>query len=146
MIKSPVEIKLLSDKAILPTQNASWDAWYDVYSVESYQLKPWERKLFPTNIAITAPLWYYFRVAPRSWLAYKKWIDVMAGVIDHSYKWDVWVILINLWNEIFEVNEWDRIAQLILTPCLWVEWNVVKELSSVDRWGGFWSSGWVKNV
>lgn len=139
-----IPFQKLSDKAQIPTQANSSDAWYDLFSTENYLLKPGERKLFKTNIAVAIPHGYYGRIAPRSWLAYKHGIDVLAGVIDSGYRWDVWVILINFDTEDFSVNEGDKIAQFILEKCHFIERQEVDEFTESQRgqWW-FWSS-WKK--
>lgn len=139
-----MEIKFtkLWDNAITPQQNTSTDAGYDLFSTENYVLKVWERKLFKTNIACAVPEWFYARIAPRSGLAYKYGIDVLAGVIDSWYRWDIWIILINFWENDFEVKKWDKIAQMIIEKCHYVNRIEVENLDETDRneWW-FWSSG-----
>ena len=68
----------LSEKAKIPQQATTSDAGYDLCSTETYTLKKGERKLFKTNIAMAIPHGYYGRIAPRSGLAYKFGIDVLA--------------------------------------------------------------------
>ncbi len=137
-----IKFKKLSDLAIVPKQNTSTDAGYDLFSTEDYILKKWKRKLFATNIAYTIPDWYYTRIAPRSGLAYKYWIDVLAGVIDSGYRWDVGVILINFGEDDFQVKKWDKIAQLIIEKCHYANWVEVEDLNETDRNElGFGSSG-----
>jgi dUTP pyrophosphatase len=99
--------------SIIPTRGSSRAAGYDLYSTESYVLKPGERKLFKTGLIMAIPSGMYGRIAPRSGLAFKKGIDVLAGVIDEDYRGDVGVILINLGQEDFSVTTGDRIAQII---------------------------------
>lgn len=135
-----IPFQKLSEKAKVPTQATFSDAWYDLFSVEeTYVLKPGERKLFKTNISTAIPHGYYGRVAPRSWLAYKHGIDVLAGVIDSGYRGDIWIILINFWQEDFPVNEWDKIAQFIIEKCHYVERQEVSELPESQR--GEWGRG-----
>lgn len=137
-----IPFQKLSDKAHIPTQATSSDAWYDLYATENYLLKPGERKLFKTNITAAIPHGYYGRIAPRSWLAYKHGIDVLAGVIDSGYRWDIWVILINFGTEDFPVNEGDKIAQFIIEKCHYVKFQEVEKLSESERdKGGFGSTG-----
>ncbi len=128
-----IKFKRLSDLAIVPRQNTSTDAGYDLFSTEDYILKKWERRLFKTNISCAIPSWYYGRIAPRSGLAYKHGIDVLAGVIDSEYRWDIWIILINFWDENFEVKIWDKIAQFIIEKCHYVDWVEVQDLDETDR-------------
>ena len=137
-----IKFKKLSKLAVMPAQNTPTDAGYDFFSTENYVLKSGERKLFKTNISCIIPSWYYGRVAPRSGLAYKHWIDVLAGVIDSEYRWDIWIILINFGDEDFEVKIWDRIAQFIIEKCHYVERTEVDNLDETIRndWS-FWSSG-----
>jgi dUTP pyrophosphatase len=99
--------------AIIPTRGSIGAAGYDLYSTEAYILKPGERKLFKTGLNMAIPSGMYGRIAPRSGLAFKKGIDVLAGVIDEDYRGDVGVILINFGQEDFAIVAGDRIAQII---------------------------------
>ena len=137
-----IPFQKLSEKAKIPSQATSSDAWYDLFSTENYILKPGERKLFKTNISTAIPHGYYGRIAPRSWLAYKHGIDILAGVIDSGYRGDIWIIVINFWQEDFTVNEWDKIAQFIMEKCHYVERQEVTELPESQRgeWA-WWSTG-----
>lgn len=135
-----IPFKKLSEKAKIPAQATFSDAGYDLFSTESYLLQPGERKLFLTNISTAIPHGYYWRVAPRSWLAYKHGIDVLAGVVDSGYRWDVWVILINLGKDPLQINEWDKIAQLIIEACHEVQWEEVEELPESQRGEWWWWS------
>lgn len=131
-----IPFQKLSDKWKIPSQATSSDAGYDLYATEEYILKPNERKLFKTNISTGIPHGYYGRIAPRSWLAYKHGIDVLAGVIDSGYRWDIGVILINFWTEGFSVNEGDKIAQFIIEKCHYVDRQEVAELPESQRGEG----------
>lgn len=137
-----IKFKKLSDLAIVPKQNTPTDAGYDLFSIESYILKPGERCLVKTGISCAIPVGYYGRIAPRSGLAYKYGIDTLAWVIDSGYRWEVWVVLINLGQEDFEINIWDKIAQFIIEKYQYVEWQEVNDLDETIRneWW-FWSSG-----
>ncbi len=137
-----IPFQKLSEKAKIPTQATFSDAWYDLFSTESYVLKHGERKLFKTNISTAIPHGYYGRIAPRSGLAYKHGIDVLAGVIDSGYRGDIGIILINFWEEDFTVNEGDKIAQFIIEKCHYVERQEVSELPESERGEGWrWSTG-----
>lgn len=134
-----IPFQKLSEKAKVPSQATFSDAWYDLYTIEWYILKPGERKLFKTNISTAIPHGYYGRIAPRSGLAYKHGIDVLAGVIDSGYRGDIGVILINFGTEDFPVNEGDKIAQFIIEKCHYVEWQEVTALPESQR--GEWAYG-----
>lgn len=138
-----VQFKKLSEDAIVPYQANYGDAGYDLCSTEEYVLKPGERKLFKTNITTAIPVGYYGRIAPRSGLAYKHGIDVLAGVIDCHYRGDIGVIIINFGENDFPVAKWDRIAQFIIEKCHHVDWQEVEELDmDTERGeGGFGASG-----
>lgn len=130
----------LSEKAIVPSQATLWDAGYDLCSTEEYILKKGERKLFKTNISAAIPFGYYGRVAPRSGLAYKFGIDVLWGVIDAGYRWDIWVIVINFWDDEYIIHEWDKIAQLIIESCAQIERIESDTLPEADRGIGWFGS------
>ena len=84
-----IPFQKLSEKAKVPSQATFSDAGYDLFATDTYTLKPGERKLYKTNISTAIPHGYYGRIAPRSGLAYKHGIDVLAGVIDSGYRGDI---------------------------------------------------------
>lgn len=137
-----IQIKKLYNTAIIPTKANDNDAWYDLYADASVTLLHFDRWLIGTWISINIPKGYYGRICPRSWLAVKNWIDVLAGVIDSGYTWEIKVCLVNHWAERIKINEWDRIAQLIIHKFEDVEREEVTEHQDSQRWQGwFWSSG-----
>lgn len=135
-----VKIKKLNDKAIIPQWN-NMSAGCDLSATESYILKPGERKLFKTGLSMAIPTGYYGRIAPRSGLAYKHGIDVLAGVVDEDYRGDIGVILINLGQEEKTIEIGDKIAQLIFEVCRRAEFVETDNLDSTERGdGGFGST------
>ncbi len=95
-----------------------------------------------TDIQIELPTGCYGRVAPRSGLAAKNFIDVGAGVIDEDYRGNVGVVMFNHADQEFEVKKGDRIAQLICEQIFYPEIEQVEELSTTERGaGGFGSTG-----
>jgi len=137
-----IKIKKTSKDAIIPTQGSDYAAGYDLYSSEEGSIPAECRLLIKTNISICIPEGYYGRIAPRSGLAYKNGIDVMAGVIDSDYRGDVGVILYNTDIKEFEFRKGDRIAQLIIEKCHKIEWDEVDNLESTVRSNeGFGSTG-----
>lgn len=111
---------------------------------EPITLKPLERRLIPTGLHIALPDGYEAQVRSRSGLAYKKGITVLnaPGTIDADYRGDIGVILINMSNEDFVVENGERIAQLVISKYDQAEWNLVTELSETKRGeGGFGSTG-----
>ena len=107
-------------------------------------LAPGERKLIPTGIYIALPVGYEAQVRPRSGLALKHGIGLanMLGTVDSDYRAEVGVILINLGQEDFVVNDGDRIAQLVIAKHETAEWEVVDELDETERGeGGYGHTG-----
>lgn len=111
---------------------------------ESRILKPLERSIVGTGLFIELPIGLEAQVRPRSGLAAKKGITVLnaPGTIDADYRGEIGVILVNLSNEDFTINNGERIAQLVIAKHERAEWEEVEALSSTDRGdGGFGSTG-----
>jgi len=111
---------------------------------ESRILKPLERSIVGTGLFIELPIGTEAQVRPRSGLAAKKGITVLnaPGTIDADYRGEIGVILVNLSNEDFEINNGERIAQLVVAKHERAEWVDAIELSETDRGeGGFGSTG-----
>ena len=107
-------------------------------------LAPGERKLIPTGIHIALPVGCEAQVRPRSGLALKYGIGLanMLGTVDSDYRADVGVILINLGQEDFVVNDGERIAQMVIAKHETAEWDVVDELDETERGeGGYGHTG-----
>lgn len=107
-------------------------------------LQPMQRALIKTGLHIELPEGYEAQVRPRSGLALKKGITVLnaPGTIDADYRGEIGVVLINLSDEPFVINDGERIAQLVIAPYQQVNWRPVEELTSSDRGaGGFGSTG-----
>ena len=114
----------------------------DLACAEAFGLGPGERRLVPTGIAVEIPPGFYGRVAPRSGLAVRHGIDVMAGVIDADYRGEILVLLINLGSEPVRFSPGDRIAQLIIEHAAPAEYSWADELGQTERdAGGFGSTG-----
>ena len=111
---------------------------------DSQILKPLERTIIKTGLFIELPIGFEAQVRPRSGLAAKKGITVLnaPGTIDADYRGEIGVILVNLSNENFTVENGERIAQLIIAKHERAEWIDVQQLSETDRGkGGFGSTG-----
>jgi len=139
---SKLLIKRLSEKAILPTRGSHFAAGYDLYSAEAKLIPARGKALVNTQISIAVPVGTYGRVAPRSGLASKFMIDTGAGVIDADYRGVVYVLLFNFLDKDFEVQEGDRIAQLIIEKIETPEVLEVEDLGETLRGtNGFGSTG-----
>lgn len=107
-------------------------------------IKPLERALIPTGLFIALPKGAEAQVRPRSGLAYKKGITVLnsPGTIDADYRGEIGVLLVNLSNEPFTVEDGERVAQIVIAKHEQAEWIDVEILSDTARGaGGFGSTG-----
>ena len=111
---------------------------------EPVVLKSLERALIPTGLFIELPVGYEAQIRPRSGLAFKKGVTVLnsPGTIDADYRGEVKVLLVNLSNENFTVENGERIAQMIIAAHEKVEWEQVETLEETVRGaGGFGHTG-----
>lgn len=142
-----VEIKRLEGNDLeLPRYETTKSAGMDLRAciTENITIRPGERKLVKTGIAIALPENYEAQVRPRSGLALKNGITVLntPGTIDADYRGEIGVILINLGNEDFTIERGMRIAQMVISPMVQAEMIEVEELDETKRGkGGFGSTG-----
>jgi len=111
---------------------------------EEIKLQPMERRLVKTGLFMELPTRYEAQIRPRSGLALKKGITVLnaPGTIDSDYRGEIGVILINLSQEEFTIENGDRIAQMVIAEYQKVDFVEVDQLeSSVRGDGGFGSTG-----
>lgn len=140
-----LNIKRLYDDVVLPSYAYTGDAGLDLRSHEDVELKPFERKLVSTGLAVAIPDGYAGFVQPRSGLAAKLGLSIVntPGLIDAHYRGELKVILINLdADSTVSLQKGERIAQLVIQKVPEVELVEVDELDKTDRGtGGFGSSG-----
>ena len=111
---------------------------------ENIVLRPLERVLVPTGLFIELPVGFEAQIRPRSGLAFKKGITLLntPGTIDADYRGEIKVILVNLSNEEFVINDGERIAQMIISAHEKAEWVEVNSLADSERGaGGFGHTG-----
>ena len=111
---------------------------------EAVTLKPLERGIIKTGLYMALPPGFEAQVRPRSGLAAKFGISVLnaPGTIDADYRGEIGVILVNLSNENFTINDGDRIAQMIIARYVHTKWEEVSVLDETKRGkGGFGSTG-----
>ena len=130
----------------LPTYATVLSAGMDLRAniTEPIVLKPLERCLVPTGLYMALPEGYEAQVRPRSGLALKRGITVLnsPGTIDADYRGEVGVILVNLSNEDFIIEDGERIAQMVIARYEQVEWKSVEVLTETERGaGGFGHTG-----
>src|SRR3954447_24611335 len=137
-----LEFVRLDANAILPTRGSPAAAGLDLYSIEDITILPHERMLARTGLAVAIPEGFYGRVAPRSGLATKQGLDVLAGVIDADYRGELKCLLLNTGGDTIPVprhtKDCRRIIEKISPPdAVWAD-----ELSMPARGeGGFGSTG-----
>lgn len=130
----------------LPAYSTEMSAGMDIRASlnEPVILKPLERKLIPTGLFIELPKGYEAQIRPRSGLALKKGITVLntPGTIDADYRGEIGIILVNLSQEDFVVENGERICQMVVAAHENVEWKLVEELVETGRGsGGFGHTG-----
>jgi|TARA_B110000977_G_scaffold120249_1_gene154834 dUTP pyrophosphatase len=133
-------------KHLIPEYETALSAGMDLRAniEDSITLKPLERAIVKTGLFIALPAGLEAQVRPRSGLAAKKGITVLnsPGTVDADYRGEIGVILVNLSNEDFEINDGERIAQLVITKHERIDWNEVSVLNETERGaGGFGSTG-----
>jgi dUTP pyrophosphatase len=107
-------------------------------------LNPLERKLIPTGIFIELPVGFEAQIRPRSGLAFKHGISIVntPGTIDADYRGEIKVILVNLSDIPFDINDGERICQMVIAAHARVEWEETDTLENTDRGaGGFGHTG-----
>ena len=134
--------KRLHPEARLPTRGSARAAGLDLYAVERVTIRPGGRAAVRTGVAVAVPRGFYGRVAPRSGLAVRHGIDVLAGVIDSDYRGELLCALVNHGREPFEVEPGARVAQLVVEAIATPEPAWAEDLEETDRGaGGFGSTG-----
>jgi dUTP pyrophosphatase len=138
-----LNIQLNHPNAKKPYKATNNSAGFDLYSTERILLKKHSQQVISTGIIVEIPNNCYGQIAPRSGLALKYSIDVLAGVIDSDYRGEIKVILYNHSDTDYEININERIAQLILIKyCHNINTVNITELSNTNRGNnGFGSSG-----
>ena len=137
-----LRVKKLSENGRAPERASPFAAGYDIFSAVDTIVPAKGKALISADISLAIPDGHYGRVAPRSGLDVKNFIDVGAGVIDCDYRGPLGVVLFNFGEEEFAVKKGDRIAQLIITPIATPQVEVVEELDVTERGqGGFGSTG-----
>ena len=136
-----LRFKQLDERAVLPARGSMLAAGLDVCSIEDLKIEPKQRAIARTGLAVAIPPGFYGRVAPRSGLAVKNGLDVLAGVIDSDYRGEIRCVLYNTGDERLTLPAGSKICQLIveqITP----EPAWASELDETARGaGGFGSTG-----
>lgn len=142
-----MEIRIVNQSGHpLPSYSTSLSAGMDIraHLDAPVILKPMERRLIPTGLFIELPEGYEAQVRPRSGLALKKGISVLntPGTIDADYRGEIGIILVNLSEEEFVVEDGERICQMVINRVETASWVEVESLQETDRGaGGFGHTG-----
>jgi dUTP pyrophosphatase len=135
----------LTETARLPVRGSPRAVGYDLFADKPVVIPPSHRALVHTGIAMAIPDGFYGRIAPRSGLAFKNGIIVLAGVIDPDYRGEVMALLLNAGEQPLDVTMGARIAQLVIEQVAtpeFVEVDRIEDLSMTARGeGGFGSTG-----
>jgi len=137
-----LHFKRLDPRAVLPRRGSAAAAGLDLYSIEALSLKPGQRAIARTGLAVAVPEGFYGRLAARSGLATKKGLDVLAGVVDADYRGEIGCLVYNAGSEVIELPEQSKICQLIIEKIITPEAVWAEDLSETERGaGGFGSTG-----
>ena len=134
-----IPTKKLCEHALVPQNAYKGDAGYDLCATQDITLKPFERGLIPTGLAVQIPEGYAGFVLPRSGLALKQGLSLVnaPGLIDSNYRGELKAIAINLDSQNnIEIHIGDRIAQLVIMKVEAIHFNEVDDLEHSDRGEG----------
>ena len=109
-----ININLLHENAKLPSRGSDESAGLDLHTIESVIIPPKHRALLSTGIAMSMPVGYVGLIWPRSKLAAKMGIDVLAGVVDSDYRGEIMISLLNTGFNSVEIKSGDKVAQMII--------------------------------
>lgn len=139
---SSLRFKQLDPRAVLPQRGSALAAGLDVCGIEELEIAPRQRVMARTGLAVAIPPGFYGRVAPRSGLAAKNGLDVLAGVIDSDYRGEIVCVLYNTGDETIKLPAGSKICQLIVEQIITPEATWASELDETARGaGGFGSTG-----
>ena len=137
-----IEVQLNNENAKIPTQAHESDAGWDLYACEPKTILPNERQTINTGVSLAIPKSFVGLIWPRSGMAVKQGVDVLAGVIDSGYRGEIKVCLLNTGNMPVTIDNGDRIAQILFQEVPKFKLIEAEELNETDRnSGGFGSSG-----
>ena len=130
----------------LPSYQTTSSAGMDLRAniSEKIEVKPLERVLVPTGLFMELPVGFEAQIRPRSGLAFKHGLTVLnsPGTIDADYRGEIKVLLVNLSNEAFFIENGERVAQMVIAKHEQIKWESVEILEDSDRGaGGFGSTG-----
>ena len=142
MLTNTLRFKQLDPRAVLPKRGSVLAAGLDLCTIGEVQIEAKQRGVARTGLAVAIPPGFYGRVAPRSGLAVRKGLDVLAGVIDSDYRGEICVVLYNTGDEPINLPAGSKICQLIVEQIITPEAEWATDLDETARGaGGFGSTG-----
>lgn len=144
MLESITKLKILNEECKIPEYKTIGSSGMDLSSVEQITLKPFERKLIPTGIAIQVQEGYECQLRPRSGTAIKHGLTLIncVGTVDSDYTGEIFIPMVNLSQEEYTIEKGERVAQMIIAPYSKTKIEIVEELDKTERGnGGFNSTG-----
>lgn len=137
-----LKFQRLHQRAILPTRGSKHACGLDIYAIEDAVIEIGKRRALRTGLVVEVPYGFYGRVAPRSGLALKQGIDILAGVIDPDYRGELICVLVNFGENDVNISAGDRIAQLLIEKVATLEpiWHEMDTLTE-RHMGAFGSTG-----
>ncbi|UJP63327.1 dUTP diphosphatase [Mongoliitalea daihaiensis] len=142
-----MNVKVINrSKHSLPAYQTAASAGMDLRANldEAVLLQPLERKLIGTGLFIELPVGFEAQIRPRSGLAFKYGLTVLnsPGTVDADYRGEIKVLLVNISNQPFEINDGERIAQMVIARHEQITWETTEFLSDTERGaGGYGSTG-----
>lgn len=137
-----IYFKQLDPRAVLPQRGSMLAAGLDICGIEEVKIGPRQRAMARTGLAVAIPPGFYGRVAPRSGLAVKSGLDVLAGVIDSDYRGEIVCVLYNTGDETIKLPAGSKICQLIIEQIITPDATWATDLDETARGaGGFGSTG-----
>ncbi|MEI8143423.1 MAG: dUTP diphosphatase [Candidatus Berkelbacteria bacterium] len=139
-----LKVKKLHPDAKVPQYMIGGDAGLDLFSVEDVIIKPGQRHAVATGLALELEPGFVSLIWDKSGIALKKGIKTMGGVIEHTYRGEYKVIMVNLSDQEYIIAKGDKIAQLLIQPIVTAEITEMEELSDTARGSGGFGSGGVR--
>lgn len=137
-----IKIKKIHSDAIIPKYAHHDDAGMDLFSIDSFEMEPGERKSIPLGVSIEIPNGYVGLIWDKSGLSHKYGIKTFGGVIDAGYRGEIHAGIMNLSDKYFKFEKGHKVAQLLIQKIDTIEFEEVGELDSTDRGdGSFGSTG-----
>ncbi|PJF38191.1 MAG: dUTP diphosphatase, partial [Phototrophicales bacterium] len=126
-------VKRLSDTAILPKYQREGDAALDIYADQSAVILPGKHAIISTGVAFALPPGHVGLIWDRGGMAANHVLHTMAGVVDENYRGELMIVMINLSDRAYQIEQGDRIAQMIIQPVVHVELEEADQLDETNR-------------